>query len=101
MRPSLLGRHAPARRAVDEAPLDEVRLVDTLDGPHIHAERGRDRPEADRAPDPEEVAEDLPLLAVEPRIVDALGRRGLEDRGEVDPGALPRHRVRAHGLDEV
>src|SRR5688572_4220739 len=101
MRSRLLGRDAPARGPDDEALLDEVRLVDALDRPRIHAERGRDRPEPDGPPDLEEVAEDLPILAVEPRIVDPLECHGLEDRGDIDPGALPRHRVRAYGQDEV
>src|SRR4029453_11930979 len=87
VRPTLLGRDAPAPCAEDEALLDEVGLVHAVDRPRVHAERGRDRAEPDRPAALDQVAEDLPLLEVEPLRVDPLDLQDLEDRGEIDPGA--------------
>src|SRR5919201_3846788 len=44
-----VGNHTPARCALDEAELEEVRLVDVLDRFLLLAERDRERREADRA----------------------------------------------------
>jgi hypothetical protein len=59
--------------------------VDALDRAHVHAERGRHRLEPDGSPDLDEITKDLPLLAVESRIVDLVDRHRLEDGGDVAP----------------
>src|SRR5579885_3836104 len=43
------GKHSPARRALDEAFLDQIRLDDVLDRVARLGERGRDRLDADRS----------------------------------------------------
>ena len=44
-----LRHHAAARRSLDEAELEEIRLVDVLDGVRLLAEGDCQRREADRA----------------------------------------------------
>src|SRR6266540_6207691 len=66
--PAKLGHHAAARRALEEAQLQEVRLVDVLDRVLLLAERNRQGREADRpaAELPEDRAEQLAVDSLEP-----------------------------------
>ena len=72
-----LGHDPAARRALEEAELEQVRLVDVLDRLGLLAERDRERREADRpaAELLDDRAQQLAVEALEPRLVDLEQRR--------------------------
>ena len=68
-----LGDDPPARRALEEAELEQVRLVDVLDRVGLLAERDRERREADRARRRsllDDRAQQLAVGPLEPALVD-------------------------------
>ena len=65
MLPPEVGDHAAARRALEEAELEQVRLVDVLDRVRLLAERDGERRQADRAA-AELQGDRLEQLAVDP-----------------------------------
>ncbi len=66
------GRHPPARRALDQAQLEQIGLVDVLDRVLLLADRDRERREPDRAAAEllADRAQDLAVEAVEAELVD-------------------------------
>ena len=74
------GRAAPARRALEEAALEQIRLVDVLDRVRLLADRDRERREPDRA-----AAE-----ALADRAAGSRGRGGRGPRGRPRAGRAPR-----------
>ena len=66
------GDHPAARRSLEEPELEEVRLVDVLDGVALLAERDRERRETDRAAAElvEHGVEELAVGALEADLVD-------------------------------
>ena len=73
MRPRPRGRHPAPGRALDQALLEEERLVGVLDGVGLLADALGERGEADRAAAeaPAERVQDRPVDLVEAELVDA------------------------------